>query len=144
MQFKVQILSTFQQNPVSMAAAIAVLDVLKEEAPPSHVEAIGNEIRAGFEKLAEKYPVVGNIRGRGCMQGIEFVKDRETKEPFVELMTGVFEETKDRGLLIGAGGVKSAFRFTPPLVCQKEHVATAVEILHDAIGAGLKTQSWAN
>jgi alanine-glyoxylate transaminase / (R)-3-amino-2-methylpropionate-pyruvate transaminase len=141
---KVQIISTFQQNPVSMAAAIAVLEVLKEEAPPSHVEAIGNEIRSGFEKLAEKYPVVGNIRGKGCMQGIEFVKDRETKEPFVELMIEVFEETKDRGLLIGAGGVKSAFRFTPPLVCQPEHVAEAMSELDGAIAAGLKTLGWAN
>jgi alanine-glyoxylate transaminase/(R)-3-amino-2-methylpropionate-pyruvate transaminase len=141
---KVQIISTFQQNPVSMAAAIAVLEVLKEEAPPSHVEAVGNEIRAGFEMLAAKYPVVGNIRGKGCMQGIEFVKDRETKEPFAELMSEVFEETKDRGLLIGAGGVKSAFRFTPPLVCQKEHVAKAVGILDEAIAAGLKTLRWSN
>jgi len=78
------------------------------------------------------------------MQGIEFVKDRETKEPFVELMTEVFEETKDRGLLIGAGGVKSAFRFTSPLVCQREHVAKAVEILDDATGAWLKTLGWVN
>ncbi len=140
----VQIISTFQQNPVSMAAAIAVLEVLQDEAPPSHVEAMGALIRAGFEKLADKYPVVGNIRGKGCMQGIEFVKDRATKEPFPELMTEVFEETKDRGLLIGAGGVKSAFRFTPPLVCQPEHVELAMSILDDSICAGLRTLGWLN
>jgi 4-aminobutyrate aminotransferase len=138
----VQVISTFQQNPVSMAAAIATLEVLKEEAPPAHVEEIGVEIRRGFEKLGEKYPVVGHIRGMGCMQGIEFVKDRETKEPFVELMTEVFEETKDRGLLIGAGGVKSAFRFTPPLICQKEHVDRAMEILDASIAAALETVGW--
>ena len=105
---------------------------------------MGNEIRAGFEKLAEKYPVVGDIRGKGCMQGIEFVKDRETKEPFVELMTEVFEETKDRGLLIGAGGVKSAFRFTPPLVCQREHVDQAMAILDESIATALETVGWGN
>ena len=88
--------------------------------------------------------MVGNIRGMGCMQGIEFVKDRETKEPFVELMTEIFEETKDRGLLIGAGGVKSAFRFTPPLVCQKEHVDRAMEILDESIAAALDTVGWVN
>ena len=79
---KVQLISTFQQNPVSLAGAIAVLEVLKEEARPSYVEAIGNEIRAGFERLTAKYPVVGNILGKGCMQGIELVKDRDTKQPF--------------------------------------------------------------
>jgi len=136
---QVQIISTFQQNPVSMAAAIATLEVLKEEAPPSHVEEIGKLIRAGFEKLGKKYAVVGNIRGMGCMQGIEFVKDRETKKPFDELMSEIFEQTKDRGLLIGAGGVKNAFRLTPPLVCQKAHVDQAVAILDDSIAAALKT-----
>jgi len=132
---KVKVISTFQQHPVSMAAALAVLEVLKEEAPPSHVEEIGDQICQGFEELARKYPIVGNIRGKGCMQGMEFVNDPITKEPANEVMAELFEQTRERGLLIGAGGVGNAFRFTPPLVVQKEHINQALEILDEAIAA---------
>jgi len=135
----VKVISTFQQHPVSMAAAIAVLQVLKEEAPPAYVGEIGRYIRRGFDELAAKYPSIGNIRGKGCMQGIEFVKDPVTKEPANELMTEVFEETLKRGLLIGAGGVGNAFRFTPPLIVQKEQIDQAIEILDESIAAALET-----
>jgi alanine-glyoxylate transaminase/(R)-3-amino-2-methylpropionate-pyruvate transaminase len=130
---KVKVISTFQQHPVSMAAALATLEVLKEEAPPSHVEEIGQQIRAGFEALARKYPIIGDIRGKGCMQGLEFVKDPVTKEPANEAMSELFEATRRRGLLIGAGGVGNAFRFTPPLIVRKEEVNQALEILDEAI-----------
>ena len=132
---KVKVISTFQQHPVSMAAALATLEVLKEEAPPSHVEEIGDQIRRSFEELAKKYPIVGNIRGKGCMQGMEFVKDRVTKEPAAEAMAELFEQTRERGLLIGAGGVGNAFRFTPPLVARKEHIDQAMGILDESIAA---------
>lgn len=135
---KVQVIATFENHPVSLAAAIATLEVLKEEAPPEHVGEIGRYIRQGFEHLAEKYPIIGNINGKGCMQGIEFVKDRDTKEPAVEFTQQLFEETRERGLLIGAGGAKNAPRFTPPLIVQKEHVDQAMEILDASIAAALE------
>jgi 4-aminobutyrate aminotransferase len=131
----VQVISTFQQHPVSMAAALATLEVLKEEAPPSHVEEIGTLIRRGFEELQSKYEIIGHLYGRGCMQGMEFVKDRENKEPAIDETSRIFEETRKRGLLIGKGGLGNAFRFTPPLVVQKEHVSTALQILDDSIAA---------
>jgi 4-aminobutyrate aminotransferase len=127
------IISTFQAHPVSMAAAIATLEVLKEEGPPPHVAEIGVHIQKGFEALQDKYPLIGNIRGMGCMQGLEFAKDRETKEPAKEEMTELFEATRKRGLLIGSGGTGNAFRFTPPLITQKGHVEEALEILDHAI-----------
>lgn len=135
---QIQVISTFQQHPVSMAAALATLEVLKEEAPPSHVGEIGRQIHKGFEELARKYPIVGNIRGKGCMQGMEFVYDAVTKEPANEFTTELFEETRERGLLIGRGGVGNAFRFTPPLVVQKEDVDKAMEILDTSIAAALE------
>jgi 4-aminobutyrate aminotransferase len=136
---KVKVISTFQQHPVSMAAALATLEVLREEAPPSHVEEIGQQIRAGFEALAQKYPIIGNIQGRGCMQGIELVKDRATKEPANEATSELFEATRKRGLLIGAGGVGNAFRFTPPLVARREHINQALEILDAAFAEVMET-----
>jgi len=133
------VISTFQAHPVSMAAALATLEVLKEEAPPSHVAEVGDYLRKGFEKLEKKYPVVGNIRGMGCMQGMEFVKDRKTKEPAPEFMGELFEATRKRGLIIGRGGVTNAFRFTPPLVMQKSHVDEAIQILDASIAEAMET-----
>jgi 4-aminobutyrate aminotransferase-like enzyme len=103
------------------------------------VEAIGQQIRAGFEALADKYPIIGNIRGRGCMQGLELVKDRATKEPANEVMSELFEATRKRGLLIGAGGVGNAFRFTPPLVARTEHINQALELLDEALADVMET-----
>ena len=73
------------------------------------------------------------------MQGMELVKDPVTKEPANEAMTELFETTRQRGLLIGAGGVGNAFRFTPPLVAQKEHINQALEILDEAIAEVMET-----
>ena len=67
------------------------------------------------------------------MQGVEFVKDRATKEPALEEMSALFEATRQRGLLIGSGGTGNALRFTPPLVTQKEHIEEALDILDHAI-----------
>jgi 4-aminobutyrate aminotransferase len=131
----IHVISTFQQHPVCMAAALATLDVLKEEAPPSHVERIGRRIRKGFEELQNRYEIIGNVLGRGCMQGLEFVKDRSTKAPAVDEMTDFFEETRKRGLLIGKGGLGNAFRFTPPLVVEEQQVDQALEILDESIAA---------
>jgi alanine-glyoxylate transaminase/(R)-3-amino-2-methylpropionate-pyruvate transaminase len=131
----IKVISTFQQHPVSMAAALATLEVLKEEAPPSHVEAVGAHLRQGFELLASKYPIIGNILGKGLMQGLEFVKDHETKEPADEVVTELFEQTRERGLLIGAGGLRHTFRFTPPLIATKEDIDKALEILDASIAA---------
>lgn len=127
------VISTFQAHPVCLAAALASLEVLKEEDAPSHVAEIGAQIRKGFEELQEKHPLIGDVRGMGCMQGVEFVKDRETKEPADEAMTALFEATRKRGLLIGKGGAENAFRFTPPLLVSKKHVDKALEILDEAI-----------
>ena len=72
------------------------------------------------------------------MQGMEFVKDRESKEPAIDEMTQLFEETKKHGLLIGKGGLGNAFRFTPPLVAKKEHVTEAIDKLDKSIAAVMK------
>jgi alanine-glyoxylate transaminase/(R)-3-amino-2-methylpropionate-pyruvate transaminase len=134
----INVISTFQQHPVSMAAAIATLEVLQEEAPPSHVEEMGTLIRKGFEDLQAKYDIIGHLYGRGCMQGMELVKNRETKERADDEMAQLFEETRKNGLLIGKGGLTNAFRFTPPLVVRKEHVSEAIEKLDSSFTAVMK------
>jgi 4-aminobutyrate aminotransferase len=126
-------ISTFGGNPVSCAAAIATLEVMAEEAAPDHIGRVGRRLRAGLEKLQEKYPLIGDVRGMGLMQGVEMVTDRQTKEPAPKAVNALFEETRRRGLLIGKGGLYSnVLRIAPPLTATEMHVDEALEILDHA------------
>jgi 4-aminobutyrate aminotransferase-like enzyme len=97
--------STFGGNPVSMAAALAVIKVIEDDDLKKNAAVVGAHFRARLEELKEKYPVIGDVRGLGLMQGMELVKDRETKEPDPQSVLKVFEETKRRRVLIGKGGL---------------------------------------
>jgi 4-aminobutyrate aminotransferase-like enzyme len=97
--------STFGGNPVSMAAALAVIKLIEDEDLKRNAAEVGAYFRQGLEGLKEKYSVIGDVRGLGLMQAVELVKDRETKEPDPQSVLKVFEETKRRGVLIGKGGL---------------------------------------
>ncbi|MGB7070604.1 MAG: aspartate aminotransferase family protein [Pyrinomonadaceae bacterium] len=97
--------ATFGGNPVSTAAALAVIKIIEDESLRTNAGVVGGYLREKFEELKEKYPIVGDVRGMGLMQGIELVKDRKTKEPNPEAVLKVFEETKRQGVLIGKGGL---------------------------------------
>jgi 4-aminobutyrate aminotransferase len=127
-------LSTFGGNPVSCAASLATIEVIETEAKPARSAEIGAYLRAGLDKLAERYPLIGDVRGKGLMQGVELVKDRHSKEPAPQQVAQLFEETRARGLLIGKGGLYSnVLRIAPPLVASKDHVDEALEILEHAL-----------
>ena len=97
--------ATFGGNPVSTAAALAVIKVIEDEDLRTNARVVGDYFREKLEELKEKHPIIGDVRGMGLMQGIELVKDRETKEPAPEAVLRVFEETKRQGVLIGKGGL---------------------------------------
>jgi len=123
-------ISTFGGNPVSVAASLATIEVMEAEANPQHIGEVGQHLRLGLERLQEKYPVIGDVRGMGLMQGIELVKDRKTKEPAAAAVNQLFEETRRRGLIIGKGGMYgNVIRIAPPLVATKTHVDEALLIL---------------
>ena len=123
-------ISTFGGNPVSCAASLVTIEVMEEEADPQHVAGVGGRLRAGLEQLWNKYPLIGDVRGKGLMQGVELVSDRDTKEPAVDAVVQIFEQTRARGLLIGKGGLYSnVLRISPPLTATDEHVDEALEIL---------------
>ena len=129
-------ISTFGGNPVSCAASLATLEVMEEEASPQQVAEVGRLLRAGLEALQEKYPLIGEVRGMGLMQGVEMVTDRKTKEPATAEVNRLFEETRGRGLLIGKGGLYSnVLRIAPPLTATRAHVEEALEILDYAFAA---------
>ncbi len=78
--------------------------------------------------------MIGEVRGKGLMQGIELVKDQQSKEPAVAEVGFLFEQTRRRGLLIGKGGLYSnVLRIAPPLIATTDHVDEALEILDHAL-----------
>jgi len=97
--------ATFGGNPVSSAAALAVINLIEEEDLKTNARIVGDYLREKLDELKEEYSIIGDVRGMGLMQGIELVKSRETKEPAPEALLKVFEETKRRGVLIGKGGL---------------------------------------
>ena len=126
-------ISTFGGNPVSCAASLATMNVLEKEANPAHVTKIGNMLRTGLEKLQEKYSVIGDVRGKGLMQGLELVKDRQTKEPSPEATKYLFEATRKLGLIIGKGGLYgNVIRISPPMTASEEDVAIALDLFDKA------------
>jgi 4-aminobutyrate aminotransferase len=129
-------LSTFGGNPVSTAASLATIEALEEEAPPARVAGVGRYLRAGLERLWERYPLIGEVRGKGLMQGIEFVTDQRTREPAPRAVNQLFEETRARGMLIGKGGLYgNVIRLAPPMTATEAHVDEALAILDHALAA---------
>jgi alanine-glyoxylate transaminase/(R)-3-amino-2-methylpropionate-pyruvate transaminase len=127
-------ISTFGGNPLATAAALATIETMEEEANPQHVAEVGSQLRAGLEKLQEKYPLIGDVRGKGLMQGVEMVSDQKTKEPASKEVLFLFEESRKRGLLIGKGGLyNNVLRIAPPLTATKDHVEEALAILDHAL-----------
>ena len=109
-------LSTFGGNPVSMAAAGAVLEVVERDNLAENAERVGAHLRAGLEDLAEAHPAIGDVRGKGLMQALEFVEDRGTKAPDARFTTCLLQKARDEGLLIGKGGLYgNCVRISPPL-----------------------------
>src|SRR5438128_12102243 len=122
--------STFGGNPVSCAAALAVIKVIEDDNLKQNSEAVGGYFRQRLEELKEKYPVIGDVRGMGLMQALELVKDRETKEPDPQSVGRVFEETKKRRVLIGKGGLYgNVIRTGMMLNSTKDHVDELIEAL---------------
>jgi 4-aminobutyrate aminotransferase len=123
--------STFGGNPVSCAAALATLDIVEKNLP--HVLAMGDRLISGLGRLQEKYSSIGDVRGRGLMIGVEFVKDRATREPDAELVHRLVQRAFGKGLLLlGAG--KSVLRLAPPLVIDEYDVDTGLAMLDECLG----------
>ncbi len=97
--------ATFGGNPVSTAAALAVIQLIEDEDLRTNCRIVGDYLYEQLCGLHERYDFIGDVRGKGLMQGIELVVDRKTKEPNPQAVLKVFEETKKQGVLIGKGGL---------------------------------------
>jgi 4-aminobutyrate aminotransferase len=123
--------STFGGNPVSCAAALATIKLLKESLIANAAD-VGTHLMAGLAALMDAHPLIGEVRGRGLMVGVELVRDRTTKERAIEERDAVVNAAFRRGLLVlGAG--KNAIRFSPPLVLTREQADTAIRVFGEAL-----------
>lgn len=128
--------NTFGGNPVVCAMGKAVLEVIEREKLQENAQKIGKHILEGFEKLKAKYNVIGDVRGKGLLLGIELVKDRGTKEPAKAECGQVLEEARKMGLLLGKGGLHgSVLRFAPPMCITREDGDFAIDVLDAALAS---------
>lgn len=132
-------ISTFGGNPMSCAAANATLQVMEDEDLAGNAELMGSRLRDGLQELKIRFPHrVGDVRGKGLMQAIEFVVDEaegdRTPDPKATLR--FFEETKKRGLLIGKGGLHgNVIRISPPLTVGPAEIDEALKAFADSLEA---------
>jgi 4-aminobutyrate aminotransferase len=123
--------STFGGNPVSCAAALATLELLRTQLM-KNAAVVGAHLLEGLKRLAAKHPLVGDVRGRGLMVGVELVRDRQTKERATLERDQVVSAAFARGLLVlGAGS--NVIRFSPPLVLTREQADVAVRLFDEAL-----------
>jgi alanine-glyoxylate transaminase / (R)-3-amino-2-methylpropionate-pyruvate transaminase len=125
--------NTFGGNPVVCAMGKAVLEVIERENLQTNSLKLGNFILAGLEKLRAKHPLMGDIRGKGLLLGIELVKDRQTKEPAKAECAQVLEVCREKGLLLGKGGLHgSVIRFAPPMCITQADAEFMLEVFDTA------------
>ena len=134
--FKGLQISTFGGNPVTSVAAKATIDLIEEDRLMDNAEVVGNYFRQGLQSLQDKHDLIGDVRGMGLMQALEFVKDRKTKEVAPQETTQFMEECRSRGLLVGKGGLYgNVIRMSPPLNIAKSDVDEAIRIMNEALSA---------
>src|ERR1039457_1018753 len=127
--------NTFGGNPVVSAMGKAVLEVIEQEKLQENSLKQGARIKDGLEKLKAKYPIIGDVRGKGLMLGIELVKDRTTKEPAKAECAAVHESAREMGLLLGKGGLwGQTIRFAPPMCITPADADFIVEVFDAAFG----------
>jgi 4-aminobutyrate aminotransferase / (S)-3-amino-2-methylpropionate transaminase / 5-aminovalerate transaminase len=128
---------TYGGNPVAAAAALAVLDKIEREGLLERSRAIGETIMAGFRTFADRYPVVGDVRGRGAMCAIELVTDRATKEPLgADAMNAIVRRCLENGVIVlSAGTYGNVVRLLPPLTIDDTLLEDGLNVLDEAIGA---------
>jgi 4-aminobutyrate aminotransferase len=123
--------NTFGGNPISCAAALATIDLIEKEYLKNAAE-VGEYTLDALAEIQMRHPSIGDVRGIGLMIGVEFVTDRETKEPAEKLQDRVVDLAFERGLLL-LGCSKSVIRIAPPLSISQSEVDEGLKIFEEAV-----------
>lgn len=123
-------ISTFGGNPITMTQAKAVLDFIEENKLKENCTVVGAHLRDRLLELQKKYPMIGEVRGMGLLQGLELVRDPKTKEPATKEIGALMERTRENGILVGKGGLYgNALRISPPMNIGKSDVDDFIKAL---------------
>ncbi len=124
--------STFGGNPVACAAGLAVIDVIRQERLLENATKLGAHLLTRLKEMQKKYPIIGDVRGKGLMVAAEIVKDPDTKEFGAELSQEIMMKCFKRGLAIITSG-KSTMRFVPPLVITRELLDAGLDVFEGVV-----------
>jgi len=128
--------SSYGGNPMACAAALASIEVIEEEGLCENSKKLGEFILRRLQKMQEKYKIIGEVRGKGCLLAIELVRDRNTKEPFTEAGNLVYQKAFAKGVAwVPAGHI---LRLSPPIIMTEDVAAKALDIIEEAIGETVK------
>ncbi|MCV6600305.1 MAG: aminotransferase class III-fold pyridoxal phosphate-dependent enzyme [Cohaesibacter sp.] len=114
--------NSFGGNPVSCAVGMAVLDVIESEGLQQNAYEIGQFLRDGFKDMATRYPLIGDVRGRGLFIGVELVKDHETLDPATKQAAQITNILRDNSILMSTDGpLDNVLKIKPPIIHSKDH-----------------------
>lgn len=126
--------NTFGGNPVSMAAGLAVLEVIDEDGLQENSRTVGAHLMGGLRELQRRHSLIGDVRGMGLMIGVELVTDRTTRAPAKAETLQVLEHARETGVLIGKGGLDgNVLRIKPPMCITVEDADFALDVLDRAL-----------
>ena len=127
---KISASTSYGGNPMACAAALASIEVIEEENLCERAAHLGEILMARMKQMEARHPIVGDVRGLGCLLGIELVKDKDTKEPFEEAGKLVYQKAFRKGLAwIPAGHI---LRMSPPLIMEDDLALKALEIIEES------------
>jgi 4-aminobutyrate aminotransferase-like enzyme len=131
---EVELFSTFGGNPVACAAALAVLAIIQDEDLVANAASVGSYLRQGLLTLAERHPVIGDVRGEGLLLGVELAD--EARVPAAGRARKVSETMRERGILLSATGpAGNVLKIRPPLVFQREHADLLLQALDETLAS---------
>ena len=124
--------TSYGGNPMACAAALAAIEVIEEEGLLAHALRLGEVCMRRLEQMQAEHAIIGHVRGKGCLFGVELVKDRGTKEPFDEAGKLVYQRAFEKGLAwIPAGHI---LRMSPPIVMDEDAALRGLDLIDEAIG----------
>jgi len=128
---KISASSSYGGNPMALAAALASIEVIEEEDLLNNVRTVGAAIMKRLEKMKQDHPIIGDVKGKGFLLGIELVKDKATKEPFDQAGQLVYQKAFRKGLAwIPAGHI---LRMSPPLIMDEYYAMKGIDMIEESI-----------